>query len=729
MQSHSLEFYRSVVSNSMDLISVVDKAGKYTFVGESAKVILGYAPQELIGTEAYRFIHPDEQMRVDLLMRNLPVQRKVRIPAFRFLSKTGQWRWLECTATNMLHDRHVRGILINSRDVTEEAKLGYDKDYHQAYYKSLFFEHPDAVFTVNLKGTFQQVNQHMHSLTGYNDNQLHGMPYAKLVAPHSLAAANTAFTKVLNGLAHSVEICIVTADGVEKEVSVTVMPVYFRGELQGVQGIAKDVTEVNRTQKLIQEQAQQLNNILESISEPFYALDDEWRFTFVSAAFASFKGMDRSELVGKCIWEECPYLLNSRFYQQCLDVAQHKTTLHFEETFTSPKPCILHFTIYPTPDGIAVHFVDVTLQKRTEQEIKKLSFVASKTINGVVIMDPDRNIEWVNDGFCRLTGYNRQEVIGRKPSEMLQGPETDKKVAAQILEKYRSQKPFSEEILNYKKSGEKVWFYIDVTPIFDQFDNLVNYIALETDITEKKEAEKKLLKLADDLYKQNRDLQQFTYIISHNLRAPVANALGLAQLVKRLPKETETYDVALQKLYFSVQSLDSVIKDMNNVLSIRDSGRTSPREAVNLKQVCNEVLEHFEKQLSYAGAKVHVSIDPALKLASIRAYLYSILHNLLSNALKYKAEARPLEIRITAERDKRGYALTVADNGTGLDMHVVHSQLFQLYKRFHPELPGKGIGLFLVKTQVEALGGKITVDSEPDKGTTFKILLGAKHVQ
>lgn len=712
----------------MDLISVIDKQGNYTFVGESVKAILGYSPQELIGAKAYTFIHPEEQPRLDFLMQHLPLRGQVRIPAFRFLTKTGQWRWLECTATNMTHDRHVRGILVNSRDVTEETQLGYDKDYHQAYYKSLFFEHPDAVFTISLEGAFQQVNQHMHTLTGYNNSQLKGMPFAKLVSPHSLDDANTAFAKVLQGFAHSVEICITTADEIEKEVAVTVMPVYFRGELQGVQGTAKDVTEVNKAQKLIQEQALQLNNILESISEPFYALDSAWRFTFVSAAFASFKQMERSYLVGRCIWEECPYLVNTELYKQCLEVAKHKTTVHFEETFTSPRPCILRFTIYPNPDGIAVHFVDITLQKSTEQEIKKLSFVASKTINGVVIMDPERTIEWVNDGFCRLTGYNREEVLGHKPSELLQGPETDPETSKRILEKYAAKQPFSEEILNYKKTGEKVWFYIDVTPIFDQFDNLVNYIALETDITEKKEAEKKLLKLADDLYKQNRDLQQFTYIISHNLRAPVANALGLAQLVSKLPKEGEMYDVAMQKLHLSVHKLDSVIKDMNNVLSIRDAGRTSPRETVHLKQVCDEVLEQFQKQLNHAGARIHVSVDPAFKLTSIHAYLYNILHNLLSNALKYKADDRPLEINLTAERDRRGYVLAVTDNGTGLDMHVVHSQLFQLYKRFHPELPGKGIGLFLVKTQIEALGGKITVDSEPDKGTTFKIFLGAKHV-
>lgn len=724
----SLEFYYSILDNSTDLISVLNEQGYYQFVGGSVKRLLGFEPDELVGVSAFTLIHPEDVPLALSSMEEVLTVPQVQLPPFRFQSKSGQWHWIDCTATNMLQNEHVRGIVTNSRDITKAIDLAYRNDYHQAYYESLFFEHPDAVFTLNLKGEFQQVNQHMQTLAGYPDADVLGIPYTALVHPDSREQADKAFQRISSGEAHTVELCIVTKNQSIRNISLSVMPVYFRGELMGAQGIARDITEAVKSQKLVKEQAQQLNNIVESISEPFYALDSHWRFTFVSAAFASFVNMDRSAITGTVIWELFPELVHTKFYAASQEVARDKTTLHFEENFSQPRQCTLSVTLYPASDGIAVHLVDITTQKQIQQQIEKLSFVASKTINGVTIMDTEGRIEWVNDGFCRLTGYDRNEVVGITPSDLLQGPETDPETSKRIRGRYHTLKPFSEEILNYKKNGEKIWFYIDVTPIFDQQGNLQNYIAIQTDITEKKEAETKLVKLADDLYKQNLDLQQFTYIISHNLRAPVANALGLAQLVKKLPKEAASYDAAIEKLYDSIDKLDSVVKDINKVLSIRDTGRNSPREMVNLQEVCQEVLHDFKEKLEASEAAVEMAIPPDYALLSIRSYLYSILHNLFSNSIKYKSEKRRLELCVEVKRDKRGYVLTVRDNGSGMDMHLVEHQLFQLYKRFHPNISGKGIGLFLVKTQVQALSGKIVVESAPDAGTTFKIFLGAKHV-
>lgn len=728
-REYSRDFYRSVVRHSNDLLSVLDAQGVYTFVGDSVREGLGYEPEEMLGRSALEFIHPDDLLLIEVALQKLIAHQSPHLPRFRFRARNGEWRWLECTATNMLQHPDVKGILTSSRDVTESVQLAYERDMHQAYYQSLFFEHPDTVFTLNVEGKFQEVNQHMQELIGYTEKEILELEYLQVVHPDWREVALAAFSNVLQGKAHTVEVRILTKQGTEKDLSVSVMPVYFGSQLMGLQGIAKDITKHVHAQQMIREQAEQLNTILESISEPFFVLDAGWNFTFISKAFATFMNRDRQSLSGRNIWGEFEGAAGTKFYQMCQQVAQHKETVHFEETFLRPRPCILHFTIYPTPTGVAVHFVDVTEHKNTQREIEKLSFVASKTINGVVIMDTEGHIEWVNDGFCRLTGYTRSEVKGLVPSDFLQGPETDPETAARIREKYNSLQPFSEEILNYTKAGEKVWFYIDVTPIFDEFGRLVNFIALETDITEKKEAEAKLLKLADDLYKQNRDLQQFTYIISHNLRAPVANALGLARLVEKMPKDNPNYDLAREKLHTSVKQLDSVIRDINHILSQRESGRVSPREQVNINQVTKEVLESFYEKLEHCHATVHLDIDPSFNILSIRAYLYSIIYNLVSNALKYKSEQRNLELRIRAERDKRGYRLTVSDNGLGFDMPQVRHQLFQLYKRFHSGAYGKGIGLFLIKTQVEALGGKILIDSELDKGTTFTILLGNKHAQ
>ncbi|WP_460880770.1 PAS domain-containing sensor histidine kinase [Pontibacter rugosus] len=707
--THSLEFYRSIISKSKDLISVLDTEGRYIFVGESAQQIYGYKPVELLGKRCLSFIHPDDQPIIQQCIQTVVAGGQPQVPPFRYRVKSGEWRWVQSEATNLLDDPNVQGILINSKDVTEPYLTSFERDHHQAYYRSLFFEHPDTVFTLSIEGTFQHSNQHMETLTGYSEADLETFKYIDIVHPDSLPSANMAFARVLEGEAHTVEIKIVTKDKTEKYISVSVMPVYFGGKVKGIQGIARDITQATEAQALIKEQAQQLNNILESITEPLFALDSSWCFTYVSSAFANFMQRTREEITGREIWSLFPKLSPTRLYKVCHEIAGKTTSVHFEESYqdTYPISCTLNYTLYSTSQGITVQFSDVTEQKHTQRELEKLSLVASKTINGIMILDPDTNIEWVNDGFCRLTGYTREEVIGISPKQLYADLQADDTLTTLFEQKYKSMKPFSLETLGYKKNKEQLWCYSDVTPIFNKEGELTNYIVIETDITEKKEAEAKLLKLTDDLYKQNRDLQQFTYIISHNLRAPVANALGLANLVQKLPKNEPTFASALEKLHTSVNQLDAVIKDINHVLSIRDSGRTASRELVNLKQVCEEVLESFVEEIPPYAATVTVDIAPDHNLLSIKSYLFSILHNLVSNSLKYKSNDRKLKLTIQVVPDDRGYIITVSDNGLGFDLKMVGHQMFQLYKRFHPLVHGKGIGLFLVKTQVEALGAKL----------------------
>ncbi|WP_347158813.1 PAS domain-containing sensor histidine kinase [Pontibacter chitinilyticus] len=724
----STKFYSSIVSNSTDLISVIDHTGRYSYVGASVAHILGYSIEELTGRSAFDFIHPEDFCAASTALAAIAQHQQVRLAPFRFRNKAGAWRWIDCSISNMLENEAVKGFVTNSRDITETVEAEYQKEQQQAFYESLFFEHPDAVFTLNNQGIFQQINRHVAKITGISENETIGTHFVKFLHPEDTEETAKAFLRVLQGEALTLETRILDAAQRELDLSVTLMPVYFRGTISGVQGIARDITEVKRSEQLIKDQAAQLKKIVESITDPFLAFDAEWRYTYANQPFAAFMGKQRDELLGQVVWDMYPDAKSSRFYQQCLQVAQSKVATTFEETFQQFANATLSFSIFPADGGIAVHFVDVTTQKAVHTELEKLSLVASKTTNGVIITDKDGKVEWVNEGFTRITGYSLAEALHHKPGQLLQIPETDRETIQRVHQKLAQAVPFSEEILNARKNGERVWFLMDITPILDEAGQVVKFIAIQTDVTEKKAAEAEQQKLTNDLFKHNRDLQQFTYIVSHNLRAPVANAIGLAGLVNKVDKNTPLFDKTLQKLETSIHQLDQVIKDINHILTMRDYNRHLHREEVHLLAVCQEVLGSMEDKLTSMQALVTVAVDASYSMLSSKAYLYSILYNLVSNAIKYSAPHRILALHIAAHKDKRGYVLTVADNGLGMEMHVVQTQLFKLYKRFHPNTHGKGIGLFLVKTQVETLGGKIDVQSAPDKGTTFTLYLGAKHV-
>lgn len=221
-----------------------------------------------------------------------------------------------------------------------------------------------------------------------------------------------------------------------------------------------------------------------------------------------------------------------------------------------------------------------------------------------------------------------------------------------------------------------------------------------------------------ELVLHNNQLEQFAFIAAHNLRAPLARILGLANVVD-LSRTEEDKDIALKKLVTSTQDLDHVIRDLNLILNIQK--HTSNLVSVDLSQAFVRVKKMLEREIDETDATVIKDFSAAERVYAVAPYVESILYNLLSNAIKYREPSRPPIINLTTSVEPDFVCLTVSDNGLGINLSKYKQNMFTLYKRFHTHMEGKGLGLYLVKTQIMALGGKIEVESELNQGTTFKV--------
>jgi signal transduction histidine kinase len=228
--------------------------------------------------------------------------------------------------------------------------------------------------------------------------------------------------------------------------------------------------------------------------------------------------------------------------------------------------------------------------------------------------------------------------------------------------------------------------------------------------------------LAEDLYRHNQDLQQFTYLVSHNLRAPLANAMGLTQLLLVQGQEQETL---LNHIKTSLHQLDAVLRDMNTILTVRDKdGGTEQAEQVVLATVLSQVVQDLQEPLQQAGGQIVHNLVGDLYAHGNRAYLYSIFSNLLSNSIKYRSQHRPLKVTISGSpHPERGTLLTFSDNGSGFDQEKAGADIFKLYKRFHSAPAGRGMGLYLIKAHIESMGGHVEVRSQVEVGTQFSVYL------
>lgn len=225
-----------------------------------------------------------------------------------------------------------------------------------------------------------------------------------------------------------------------------------------------------------------------------------------------------------------------------------------------------------------------------------------------------------------------------------------------------------------------------------------------------------LQNLNGELLKQNSQLEQFAFITAHNIRGPVARIKGLIQF---FPKREMEEVIHLESC---VNDLDEVISDLSTILDVR-YGTDKASEPVELKKILIQVIKSIDDELVKKGVTVELREFEDISVIGIRPYFISIFYNLLHNAVKYAAPSRPPRIVCRAKKDQCATVIEIEDNGIGIDMRYAEKKIFNLYQRFHLGAKGKGFGLFLVRTQVEAMNGAIEVRSEVNKGTAFRIVI------
>jgi PAS domain S-box-containing protein len=291
-----------------------------------------------------------------------------------------------------------------------------------------------------------------------------------------------------------------------------------------------------------------------------------------------------------------------------------------------------------------------------------------------------------------------------------------KKIAAQVNNK----EMVCYETTYGSKDGAINWYDVKWVGVQNKKMENIGIILTLKNITDKKNADLERDKITADLLQRNNDLEQFTYIISHNLRAPVANIQGLSNLLTDTgPHDSEKAE-ALKSLSISVNNLDKVIIDLNDILQVRNEANQQI-EIISLPLLVEEIRAGINQMIIKNAVQLTYNFDQLNELRSLKSYLYSIFQNLIVNSIKYRrANVEPV-ITITSTIAGNKVYIYFTDNGKGIDLERYSSHLFGLYKRFDWSVEGKGMGLFMVKMQVERLGGTISVESELNKGTEFKL--------
>lgn len=367
---------------------------------------------------------------------------------------------------------------------------------------------------------------------------------------------------------------------------------------------------------------------------------------------------------------------------------------------------------------------DVTARKNEEQQLKLFGSVITNARDMVLISNAPENVEdlailYVNDAVSALTGYSKEEVLGKHPS-LFHGPRTCLKEIQKLGKAISQKKPCEIEVINRKKNGDEYWSSISVVPVADKTGRYTHFISIERDITDRKKSDLEKDQLIKELTQNNKELKQFSYITSHNLRAPLTNLMSIAELIDYDSITDETMRLLMDGFKKSTWLLNETINDLVNVLIIKEQNNPYI-EMLHFQDIWNSIANATSQLMAKSRAMIHVDFTEAETVMFNKNYLESIFMNLLTNSLKYAHPARTPEISVKSRMKNNCVQLLFTDNGLGFDLKKIGDRIFGLYQRFHNYPDSKGIGLFLVHSQVISSGGKIQLESKVNQGSTFII--------
>lgn len=464
---------------------------------------------------------------------------------------------------------------------------------------------------------------------------------------------------------------------------------------------------------------------INELFEPVLIFDQTGHLVASNKAFSKFVNLDASLCLGKSI---------EQIFDKGLGQLLHNK---FEESCTKNKIVVFRFDDLQA--RISCQFKWIPQEKDYVLLVKsKWSLEANnlpRILNKQPYLDTSFDVSPVTfvllDKEYNVTAYNNFHFLGydvKFYQQVEMGKNIFEIIPPQNLQQAKENFDrafFQNKRVTYQRvfeiDDEAREFTINVSPVRNQKET-IGLIVEIFEVTNLHRLESEKQEIINDLLKKNGALQQFTQIISHNLRAPLTSIMSLATLVKDHNYDPEEELYVLNSLFKSAEQLDAVVQDLNKILLVKRD-LSELRQPIEFDSLLKDVLSGLTFMLQEIKPEIISDFSLATSIISVKSYLNSIFYVLIVNAIKYARPNIVPIINIWSEEEDGRVVLYFKDNGLGIDLEKHGNKIFKLYQKFHPQSEGRGVGLFMVKTQVEELNGKIFVTSQPNVGTTFKIVL------
>lgn len=728
--------FRNLFECTVMGIAYVNLEGIILHCNHAFESLLSYNTGDLFYTNIFQLVQAEQKV---ILHSELT---KVEDTAYSISSnitfitkeKLEQTLTIQFKLAETIENEAIYCLLISAPSEVNESKKEFENT--ESIFETIIKNTKDPILITDAKpdGRVPDIiyaNQAFCDMCGYDLDEVIGNQPSMLGGTEtSLSELIRVVEAIKNEESGVFELLNYRKDGTKFWVQFSILPLKNKeGKTTHWVAFEKDITKNKEQNDLLVESESKYRSLVQNSSVGIYILNSNG-FSFVNKKLCEITGYSEDELthipLSKLIHVNDFYRVNKQIQNRLLGI---NTVLDNHEFRILKKDGECRWleahgsriVINGIPSIIGI-INDISERRESEEKIRKFSQAIEQSAASIIITNLASEIEYVNPAFIKITGYKKEEIIGQNP-RILKTEFNEKNAHIEMWEALNNDKSWRGIFLNKKKNGETFWEQVVISPVFDSVGNKTNYVAVKDDITQRIKLEEEKEKLIEELTISLNELQQFTYITSHNLRAPITNLVGIIDLLEFDQIKDPTTLSLLEGFKKSTLKINETLEDLIDTLIIKSKSNLK-YQTIQFEQILNSVCAGINNLIKENKVTIETDFAKAPEHFLVKTYIESIFQNIITNSIKYAKPEVPAHIKIQSEYTADGkLKLTFSDNGIGLNMEKVKDRIFGLYQKFHPNKDSKGMGLFLVKSHVHAMNGTIELTSKINVGTTITIII------
>lgn len=731
--------FREVIENAAEIIYTTDPKGKFTYVNPAGQKLSEYSLEEL---QKLRFSEIAEETHrhrtAAAYYRQFLSRTESTNVIFPIRSKSGKIIWISQNAHLIQERGEVQGFYVIAHDITELKEAQDALGESEKKYRGIFENASEGIYQTTPEGKFIDANPSFVNILGYSSreellSEINDIEKMLYVYPQQRDELKLALEK--QGSFHSDDVYLYKKDKQIICVSETSHKVSDQeGRLLYYEGTIQDITQRKQAEEALRISENKYKNIFNNAPVGIYQSDLAGNFLSVNDQLVRILDYSsQKELLTKSLTADIYFNHEERErliakYEPVGSAADIE--IKWKKKDGTPIWIQLTSTAIKDSSGKTLFFDgfvrDISDRKKAELEIMKLSDAVSQSPASILITDINGSITYVNDTFEEVTGYSLEEVYMKNP-KLLQSGLTSKEKYNDLWNTILSGKTWRGELLNKKKNGELYWEDSLISPVKDNEGNIINYLAVKQDITEKKKTLEELVAAKKQAEISEQLKTEFLAQMSHEIRTPLNIIMSNISFIKE--EASSLLSGESSELFESIDlSSKRIIRTVDLILNMSELQTGSFRAmfvTVDLdKEILKEVIKEFSGFAAFKGLELSYKMEAQRTFVTADRYsLMQIFVNLIDNAITYTKNG---SVWVTIKNEKPdNIVVSVKDTGIGM------SQDFKLHM-FEPfvqeehgysrKFEGSGLGLALVKKYCEINNATIEVESEKNIGSTFRII-------